>query len=916
MAEKTLAQLRTNVERLGARLSENLSGLRIAITYGGVGQETLVGPAPRLDDGARPVTWNRGPNPTLLRFTEHSRDLGLVDSFASGSGGGSGKYLESGAVLTAAGMEETKRMLVSKRESERMEGLKRVIAMMTKNLPVTSFFPLVTSLLSSTTPLQARSLISLYIVHCASRAPELALLSINAYQKDLSDPNPLVRAGAITTLSSMQLDDIRELVGLAIAKGARDTSWYVRRATADAVRALYVADPTPDNQAALLPTLTVLLDSASPLTVGAALAAWEETCPAKWELLHRNYRRYCGMLMDVEEWGQTVLLRVLVRYGRSFFLDPATTGTVDPDAELALKSSAALLQHLNPAVSSCPRLAHSAELTGVYSHEQVVSGVVKLHYYLAPSNRHTDLVRPLLRLLKGAPEVAAVALEDCALMAEERPDLFVDHLSTFFVRFSDSAEIRRTRLRIIIALTNESNIRVVLRELLTYIQDVDDAFSSDAVVAVGTCARRVPTVAGDCLKTLIKLLQSKHEPTIATSVLVLRSLLLSRSLPASTSRAAVITLLVSHMHSGKIQDPTARATVYWLVGQCAAEGLVEGCGPDTVRLGAKSFTQEAVPAKLQLLTLSAKLLVLSHLSALMPYLRPLSLLFDYLTTLSRYDLAYEVRDRARFLRGLIQSAKIGKEGAQAGTGLVLGEDEFRRGVTVEELGGGEGTPEREEGRQSLTGEQVRQVLFEGKTFDVEQDRHAYHTQLGTFALVLPSKRPFPSSPSSSLAFIPPYPSIVPASSIRDPPTPAPGQSPSIRPAAPLQGFGSDSFRSLSSSSLGHVRRDGKIVLVPTTTGSGSDASSMAGRREFRNLDDFYADEEGDSSEEDEDEDEDEDEGEDEDEDEGEDEDEDEEVAGSEDEEEGSGGGSEEEESEEAESEVDGSSDGEDVSRRP
>ncbi|GAA5860737.1 hypothetical protein JCM1840_001947 [Sporobolomyces johnsonii] len=837
MAEKTLAQLRTNVERLGARLSENLS--------------------------------------------EHSRDLGLVDSFASGSGGGSGKYLESGAVLTAAGIEETKRMLASKRESERMEGLKRVIAMMTKNLPVTSFFPLVTSLLSSTTPLQARSLISLYIVHCASHAPELALLSINAYQKDLSDPNPLVRAGAITTLSSMQLDDIRELVGLAVSKGARDTSWYVRRATADAVRALYVADPTPDNQAALLPTLTVLLDSASPLTVGAALAAWEEMCPTKWELLHRNYRRYCGMLMDVEEWGQTVLLRVLVRYGRSFFLDPATTGTVDPDAELALKNSEALLQHLNPAV---------------------VSGVVKLHYYLAPSNRLTKLVRPLIRLLKGAPEVAAVALEDCALIAEERPDLFVDHLSTFFVCFSDSAESRRTRLRIIIALTNESNIRVVLRELLTYVQDIDDDFSSDAVVAIGTCARRVSAVAGDCLKTLIKLLQSKHEPTIATSVLVLRSLLLSRSLPASTSRAAVITRLVLHMHSGRIQDPTARATVYWLVGQCAAEGLVEGCGPDTVRLGAKSFTQEAVPAKLQLLTLSAKLLVLSHLSTLTPHLRPLSLLFDFLTTLARYDLSYEVRDRARFLRGLIQSAEIGKEGGQGGAGLMLGEEEFRKGVTLEELGGGEGKSEGEEGRQSLTGEQVRQVLFEGKTFDVEQDRHAHYAQLGTFSLVLPSKRPFSSSPSSSLAFIPPYPSVVPPSSIRDPPTPAPGQSASTRPAAPLQGFGSDSFRSLSSSSLAPARRDGKIVLVPTTTaGSGSEASSLAGRREFRNLDDFYADEEGDSSDDDDDD---------------EDEEEEDEAEGSEDEEEEESGEGSEEESEEGESEDDGSSEEEDVSRRP
>lgn len=273
--------------------------------------------------------------------------------------------------------------------------------MMTKNLPVTSFFPLVTSLLSPSTSLQARSLISLYIVHCASNAPELALLSINAYQKDLSDPNPLVRAGAITTLSSMQLSDIRELVGMAIQKGARDSSWYVRRATADAVRALYRADPTRDNLVVLRPTLKVLLDGATPLTVGAAFSAWEELCPTEWDLIHQNYRRVCKMLMDVDEWGQTTLLRVLARYGRTFFLDPATTsGHVDPDVELALKHSEALLQHLNPAV---------------------VLGVIKLHYYLGPPAQQHKVVRPLLRLLQGEPEIAAIALENCALLAEQQP---------------------------------------------------------------------------------------------------------------------------------------------------------------------------------------------------------------------------------------------------------------------------------------------------------------------------------------------------------------------------------------------------------------------------------------------------------------------------------------------------------------
>lgn len=196
-------------------------------------------------------------------------------------------------------------------------------------------------------------------MHCAAVSPELALLSINAYQKDLSDPNPLVRAGAIKTLAAMNLDDIRSLVGVAITRAARDTSWYVRRATADAVIALWRADSSPYNQSQLVPTLEILLDTSSPLTVGSAIAAWEEVCPTRWDLIHRGYRRWVKMLMDVEEWGQCVLLRVLLRYGRTFFLDPASTGKLDPDVELLLESSEALLQHLNPAVSTCVKRAQS-----------------------------------------------------------------------------------------------------------------------------------------------------------------------------------------------------------------------------------------------------------------------------------------------------------------------------------------------------------------------------------------------------------------------------------------------------------------------------------------------------------------------------------------------------------------------------
>lgn len=111
--------------------------------------------------------------------------------------------------------------------------------------------------------------------------------------------------------------------------------------------------------------------------------------------------------------------------------------------------------------------------------------------------------------------------------------------------------------------------------------------------------------------------------------------------------------------------------------------------------------------------MSAKLLVLSHSAPLTPNLHVLSQLFNYLTTLARYDTTYEVRDRARFLKGLISAGQVGQ--GHDGARLALGEEEFKRGVQVEDLSGSSGTPDHiEDSGQSLTTEQVRSVLFDGK----------------------------------------------------------------------------------------------------------------------------------------------------------------------------------------------------------
>lgn len=58
----------------------------------------------------------------------------------------------------------------------------------------------------------------------------------------------------------------------------------------------------------------ILLNDNSPGVIGAAAAAFSSVCPSNLSLIGRNYRRLCETLPDVEEWGQIVLIGILLRY--------------------------------------------------------------------------------------------------------------------------------------------------------------------------------------------------------------------------------------------------------------------------------------------------------------------------------------------------------------------------------------------------------------------------------------------------------------------------------------------------------------------------------------------------------------------------------------------------------------------------
>lgn len=78
-------------------------------------------------------------------------------------------------------------------------------------------------------------MVYIYLVHYAEVEPEAALLAINTLKKELSNPNQLVRANALRTMSSIRVRIIAQLVGLAVKQASTDSSPYVRKAAAHAV---------------------------------------------------------------------------------------------------------------------------------------------------------------------------------------------------------------------------------------------------------------------------------------------------------------------------------------------------------------------------------------------------------------------------------------------------------------------------------------------------------------------------------------------------------------------------------------------------------------------------------------------------------------------------------------------------------
>ncbi|KAK5634419.1 hypothetical protein RRF57_010132 [Xylaria bambusicola] len=529
--------------------------------------------------------------------------------------------------------------------------------------------------------IEIKKLVYIYLIHHAEQEPDLALLSINTIQKSLSDTNPQVRALALRTMSGIRVPVISQIVSLAIKKGAGDMSPYVRKAAALAIPKCYRLEPNTFPQ--LLDYLATLLGDKQYFVAGAAVTAFMEICPERIDLIHKHYRGLIKKIVDMDEWSQLAILRMMTLYARKCFprriknakmkdiavdlqdfygeggsrdeieAEGEQFVVLDPDLALLLNGIKPLLQSRNSGV---------------------VIAVARCYAEIGTPEYVKAAIGPLVALLRGAQDIEQIALYNIVSVCLAHPAPFVKYASHFLVRATDTAPVWELKLEVLTLIFPHSPPQtkgLILNELEHFFRGINKALVREAVRAIGRCAQGDPATAPRCMRLLLGQITSLDGTLAAESLTVIRHLI---QLDPEAHMGTVVRL-AKNLDSAT--DPQARATIIWLVGEFSGWNGEDNIAADVLRILLKDFVNESEVAKRQIILLAAKV-CLHYINreaekqtrseftpqqenneepaspGFTPSIdHPISRLWDYVLSLVRYDISYDLRDRARLYKALL-----------------------------------------------------------------------------------------------------------------------------------------------------------------------------------------------------------------------------------------------------------------------
>ncbi|CAK7264169.1 AP-3 complex subunit beta [Sporothrix epigloea] len=381
---------------------------------------------------------------------------------------------------------------------------------------------------------------------------------------------------------------------------------------------------------------------------------------------------------------------------------PVTQTVVDLDPDLVL-----LLDAIRPLLQS--------------RNAGVVTAVTRCYISIGTPEYVRDAIGPLVALLRGPQDIQQVALYNIASVCLSYPADFVRYATRFLVGASDPPVVWRLKLEILALLFPHSPPSIkslILSELEHFARGADKALVREAVRAIGRCAQAVENTtnaidtvtAARCLRLLLAQVTSIDGTLAAESLTVIRHLIQQDP----TAHGPTVVRLAKNLDAAA--DPQARATIIWLVGEFAGLNGEDNIAADVLRILLNGFADESEAAKRQIVLLAAKV-YLHHINreaernptpkkaealetasepapAPTPASHDVSIpdgftddggfadlaaptqspsplptppdaldhpvrrLWEYVLLLARYDTSYDLRDRTRLYRSLLEVPQL------------------------------------------------------------------------------------------------------------------------------------------------------------------------------------------------------------------------------------------------------------------
>ncbi|WVW81671.1 hypothetical protein I302_103666 [Kwoniella bestiolae CBS 10118] len=496
---------------------------------------------------------------------------------------------------------ELRQQLNSEYRDKRADAIKRVIANHTIGKDCSGLFPDVVKNMQ-TDDLEQKKLVYLYLMNYAKTQPELVILAVNTFVKDTADPNPLVRALAIRTMSVLRAEKILDYLASPLSRCLKDENPYVRKTAALCVAKVFDLKPELCVEYGFVETLRDLIGDGNPMVVANAVAALADIYEASLALPTTppaspgrsstpppsskpnpelfiidppTLTKLLVALNECSEWGRIAILNTLARY----------RAVDEKESEHICERVMPQFQHVNAAV---------------------VLGAVKVIMIHMKAVTREDLIKsltrkmapPLVTLISSPPEVQWVALRNINLLLQKRPDILANEMRVFFCKYNDPPYVKVEKLDIMVRLASEKNVDTLLGELKEYASEVDVDFVRKAVRAVGQVAIKIDEAAERCVGVLMDLIETRVSYVVQEAVIVIKDIF--RKYPHSYE--GIIPTLCSNLE--ELDEPEAKASLIWIIGEYAEK--IENAD-ELLGTFLESFKEESYPVQLQTLTAIVKL---------------------------------------------------------------------------------------------------------------------------------------------------------------------------------------------------------------------------------------------------------------------------------------------------------------------